>query len=64
MEEIKEKGYKLVTAGATALETVIKPSAETVHTFIHSINEKAHDTVDATLKAVESATSGYLSWAI
>ena len=62
MEGIQEKGYKLVTAGATALETVIKPSAETVHTLIHSINEKAHDTVDSTLEAVESATSGYLSW--
>ena len=63
MEEIKAKGYKIATAGATALETVIKPSVETVHTVLHSINDKAYETVDATLEAVESATSGYLSWA-
>ena len=53
MEEILTKSYKLATAGATALETVIKPSAETVHEILHSINEKAHDKVDATLESVE-----------
>lgn len=62
MKSIKRKGYKTISAGAVALETVGKPGLKSIHNIALEGSHQIYDSIDLALDELERGSYNKLGW--
>lgn len=60
--ELREKGYKVVSASAAAIESLAKPAVKEHHKVLLEGSGQIHDGVDDFFDTMNESTKGRLSW--